>query len=201
MYPIDDPRSARDTRLPRGPVVVHGRASEQCLPDEVRIELRAHCSLTARQARWFLISVAVGPTLTSIFCIAQGFWPVLPFAGLEFLLLWLALRWSMQRGQQHELIEITTEYVTINAQLGAFQANTRFPRHWTKVKLRSPRSSLHPSRLSLESQGQACEVGRFLTDEERRMVAMRLQQLVGNMNESPALRVMVGSQTVDGAGR
>jgi hypothetical protein len=31
-------------------------------------------------------------------------------------------------------------------------------------------------------------VGRFLTEEERRSLAARLKQVVGNMNESPALR-------------
>ena len=39
----------------------------------------------------------------------------------------------------------------------------------------------------LESHGRACEVGRFLTEDERRSLAARLKQLVGNVNESPAL--------------
>jgi uncharacterized membrane protein len=155
--------------------------------DEVHIELCAHNSLTTQQARWFLLSVAIGPTLTSGFCLFAGFWPVLPFAGLEFVVLWLALRHSMRRGRRRESIAITRDYVIINSQLGVQQANTRFARHWTKVKLRAPQSALHPSRLCLESQGHACEVGGFLTDDERRVLAIRLQQLVGNMNDSPAL--------------
>jgi uncharacterized membrane protein len=154
---------------------------------EVRIELCAHNSLTSRQARWFLVTVAIGPVLTAGFCLLRGFWPVLPFAGLELGLLYLALRWSMRRGRQRESISITPDYVTINAQLGVVQANTRFPRHWTRVKLRAPQTALHPSRLCFESQGRACEVGSFLTDDERRALAARLQQLIGNMNDSPAL--------------
>jgi uncharacterized membrane protein len=166
-----------------------GRAREIRLPDhpEVRIELCAHNSMTPRQARWFLLTVAIGPTMTAGFCLFAGFWPVLPFAGLEFGLLWLALRCSMRRGRRRESIAITPDYVTINSQLGELQANTRFARHWTKVKLRAPRSALHPTRLCLESQGRVCEVGVFLTDDERRAVAARLQQLVGNMNDSPVL--------------
>jgi uncharacterized membrane protein len=39
----------------------------------------------------------------------------------------------------------------------------------------------------LESHGRACEVGRFLREDERRNLAVRLKQLVGNVNESPAL--------------
>lgn len=156
-------------------------------PDEVRIELCAHNSMTARQARYFLVTVAIGPTMTTAFCVWAGFWPVLPFAGLELALLWVALRYSMRRGQWRESIAITPDYVTINSQLGVLQANTRFARHWTKVKLRAPRAALHPTRLCLESQGRACEVGGFLTADERRALANRLQQLIGNMNDSPAL--------------
>ena len=167
-----------------------GRAREIRLPqhpDEVRFELTAHNSLTAGQARWFLLTVAIGPLLTAGFCVFAGFWPVLPFAGIELGLLWLALRYSMRRGSRRESIAITTDYVTINSQLGVLQANTRFARHWTKVKLRAPQLALHPTRLCLESHGRACEVGGFLTDDERRALAARLQQLIGNMNDSPAL--------------
>jgi len=45
----------------------------------------------------------------------------------------------------------------------------------------------HPSRLVIESHGRACEVGRFLTEEERIGLAGRLRQLVGKSSESPAL--------------
>ncbi len=169
------------------PAVGQGRTVESRHAEEIRIELRAHSSLNQRQARWFLLTVAIGPALTAGFCVSQGFWPVLPFAGLELGLLWWTLRWSMRKGERRELISITTDYVTINAQLGVAQANTRFPRHWTRVKLRAPQVAQHPSRLVFESQGRACEVGSFLTDDERRALAARLQQLVGNMNDSPAL--------------
>jgi uncharacterized membrane protein len=39
----------------------------------------------------------------------------------------------------------------------------------------------------LESRGRVCEVGRFLTEDARQSLAARLQQLVGNVNEPPAL--------------
>ena len=40
----------------------------------------------------------------------------------------------------------------------------------------------------LESRGRTAEVGRFLTEDERRSLAARLKQLVGNANEPPALQ-------------
>lgn len=62
-----------------------------------------------------------------------------------------------------------------------------FPRHWAQVKLHVPVSRLHPSRLTIESHGRRCEVGNFLTEEERRGLARRLAHAIGRINESPAL--------------
>jgi uncharacterized membrane protein len=45
----------------------------------------------------------------------------------------------------------------------------------------------HLSRLTIESHGRACEVGRFLTDDERLRLAARLERLVGKTSESPVL--------------
>jgi uncharacterized membrane protein len=165
-----------------------GRTAEWRDVGAIQIELRAHNSLSSGGARLFLVSVAIGPLLTAGFCVSQGFWPVLPFAGLELALLWLALRWSMRRGQQRETITITEDFVTIAAQPAVNAENMRFPRHWSKVKLLIPKFGQERSRLYLESGGRLCELGSFLTDDERRGLVPRLQELVGNMNSSPALR-------------
>ena len=53
--------------------------------------------------------------------------------------------------------------------------------------MRRPVSRLHPSRLTIESHGRQCELGSFLTDEERYGLALRLQRLIGRINESPSL--------------
>ena len=45
------------------------------------------------------------------------------------------------------------------------------------------------SRLTIESHGQAYEVGSFLTEEDRCRLAERLRCLVGGMNESPPLEI------------
>jgi uncharacterized membrane protein len=56
-----------------------------------------------------------------------------------------------------------------------------FPRHWAQVKLRRPAARLHPSRLTIESRGRQYELGGFLTEEERRGLALQLQRLIGRI--------------------
>ena len=151
-------------------------------------ELRPRCSLTPRTARLFIASMAAGTFGVATLFALQGFWPILPFAGAEIALLIWAVRASMRKGQERETITITEESVVIHRRNAAGEARAVFPRHWSKVKLHAPLTALYPSRLTLESSGRVCEVGRFLTEDERRGLAVRLKQLVGNVNESPALR-------------
>ena len=157
------------------------------LPGVRRLVLTARCSLTPRNARLFVGSVAAATFAVAGFFTAQGFWPVLPFAGLEIALLSWAVRASMRAGARQETITITADSVLVERHDVHGDRLSVFPRHWVRVKLHAPRAALHPQRLVLESQGRSCEVGEFLTEDERRGLAVRLKQLVGNMNESPAL--------------
>jgi uncharacterized membrane protein len=111
---------------------------------------------------------------------------VLPFAGAEMLLLGWALHSNMQRRFEQETIDVTDAEVVIEYARG----NPRrvvFPRHWARVKIRRPKSPLHRGQLVIESHGRAYEVGKFLSEEERRQLAAKLGQLIGGMNRSPAL--------------
>jgi uncharacterized membrane protein len=158
------------------------------------IDLAPHCSLTPRGAALFfglvcLVTVGIAGTFTVL-----GFWPVLPFAGAEMLLLGWALKVSMDRRLERESIDVTeTEIVIEHTRATSQRHGTTkprrvvFPRHWARVKIRRPQSPLHRSQLVIESHGRAHEVGKFLTEEERRQLAAELRRLIGGMNQSPAL--------------
>jgi uncharacterized membrane protein len=159
------------------------------LPDgSHRFVLQPRCSLTPVTARRFLWSIGGTTFAIAGFFAAHGYWPVLPFAGLEIGLLVWALRASMRAGRIRETILIDEDTIRIELYDPKGSRTAIFPRHWARVTLRAPHAVLHPSRLFIESHGRACEVGRFLTEEERRVFARRLKQLVGNVNESPALK-------------
>jgi len=117
----------------------------------------------------------------------QGFWPVLPFAGLEMLVLGWALKTSMARRFYRHIITVSDADVLVELRDRVQCVQVVFPRHWAQVKLRRPFSRLHPSRLVIESHGRQCEVGDFLTEEERKGLAQRLQRLIGRIDESPSL--------------
>ncbi len=151
------------------------------------LELRPNCSLTVHGALVFFGSLClVSFGIAGLFA-ALGFWPVLPFAGLEMLVLGWALALTLRQRHVLERIEISHAEVVVEARSLRRRERIVFPRHWAKVTLRVSHTALHPSRLFIESQGRVFEVGRFLVEEERRALAARLQQLIGNMNSSPPL--------------
>ena len=152
----------------------------------LRIEIRPNCALSVRGAQRFFFIACIAPTGIACYLTWRGFWPVLPFAGAELLLLGWALHGSMQRRFHAQNITLTESDVSIETLLRGQCAHVVFPRHWAQVKLRRPAARLHPSRLTIESHGRQCELGSFLTEEERRGLALRLQRLVGHVNESPS---------------
>ena len=151
------------------------------------IEICPNCSLSVRGARLFFASVCVAPCGIAGVLALKGFWPVLPFAGVELAVLAWALSVCLERRFHRQTITVTDATVSVDTRARSGCEHVVFPRHWAQVKLRRPASRLHPSRLTIESHGRQCELGNFLTEAERRGLALRLQRLIGRVNESPSL--------------
>jgi uncharacterized membrane protein len=153
----------------------------------VTIQIAPNCSLNPRAAAWFFGGIClVSFSIAGVMAI-EGLWPILPFAGLEMLVLGWALASSMQRRHHSQTITVSDEHITIETCWRAHHEQVVFPRHWARVKLKAADTPLHPSRLTIESHGRSYEVGSFLNEEERRAVAARLRRSIGRMNESPPL--------------
>ena len=154
---------------------------------EQRIDLAPNCSLKPVGAVLFFVSTCLFSLGFALFFLLQGMWPVLPFWALEMLVLGLSLRASMRRGRCSQTVLITESIVSLVTHSRHGAQKQEFARHWAKVRLRSPPRRHGSSRLTIESRGRACEVGGFLTEEDRCRLAKRLHCLVGGMNESPPI--------------
>jgi uncharacterized membrane protein len=162
-----------------------------------RIELLPNCSLSPRSARLFFASVCLCSLTVALLFVARGFWPVLPFAGLELALLGWALAVSLGRRHCTQTVEIDEAHVTVITRQRHDEQKILFSRHWAKVTLRGPRG-WQPGRLLIGSHGRTCEVGSFLTEEARRALGERLRVLIGRTSDSPPLSP---PGTAGGAGR
>lgn len=155
-----------------------------------RITLAPNCSLTPRAAWGFCASLCIVTFAIAAMVAARGFWPVLPFAGLEMGLLGWAMHTSLQRRHHRQTITVTDESVEIEDVHPDRSERVMFQRYWARVKMRAAESPLHPSQLTIESHGRRCEIGRFLNEQERRSLAKRLQRMIdapGTIGAPPAL--------------
>ena len=128
-----------------------------------------------------MVSVSVATLGSATWCAVHGFWPVIPFAGLELAAVGWALAVSMRRNRYREVVSFEGERVRMEfgtAGQGA-SARVELPRAWTRVRIERDAGRRHaPTRLVLTSSGQRVVIGRCLTDEERAALAARFTVLL-----------------------
>lgn len=148
--------------------------------DGHRFELRANCSLSAGQAIAVFSGIAGVSLVIAFMFVLQGYWPVLPFAGLELAFLAWALRASWQNGQAREELEIGAEEIVIRRYRGgdSHGTTTRLPRTWTRAAIIRGSGPRGGEQLALGQRGRWWIIGGFLAEEEKRSLHARLDQLL-----------------------
>ncbi len=136
--------------------------------------IRPNCSLSWKEAKRFYFGmVAVSMSIALLFA-SRGLWLVLPFAGLEMLVLGGALYCVAQRARRWQLVLVGRDKVEI-CNLGRSPApGVILQRAWARVELQSPDHAWYPSRLTIGSHGRFVEIGRCLSDTERSLLAEEL---------------------------
>jgi len=155
--------------------------------------------MSRERALAFFVSIALATLLIAGTLTLQGFWPVLPFAGLELFVLGMALGWSMRRGSYCEVISVTDGRITVERGQRDARERVEFDRHWASVELRRSANAWYPSRLLLGSHGRRIEIGAVLTEGERVGLAARLTQLVGPPNSLPPMKAGALAEADDGS--
>lgn len=147
------------------------------LPD-TRLVVGPNASLSDIAALAFfgvvaLVCLSIGATFAVL-----GFWPVLPFAGLELAAVGAALVVVTRRNRYREVMEFAGDRVKV--EFGVVGKGVRtsrtFPRHLTRVWLeRDGRGDAH---LVLGCGEERVTVGECLTVEERARLGRRVQELI-----------------------
>lgn len=108
----------------------------------------------------------------------HGFWTVLPFAGLEVVVLGAAFYLCVSRSQIREVVTVNADIVTIEKGRQQPREHWECPRAWARVILEHSPIAWYPSRLVVAFQGQQVEIGRFLNEQERRELAEDLEGVI-----------------------
>jgi uncharacterized membrane protein len=151
--------------------------SEDCAGESAGVFVfrsRPNQSLTRTQERFAFWSLAALCGATAVGFSLLGYWPILPFAGLEIGLLAWAFRALRSREGDYETLVIDGDSVVLEWHAGVHGERREMNRQWTRVvcDCRTPGRNC---RLSLSSHGRETEVGQYLSDEARLQLAATLR--------------------------
>ena len=115
-----------------------------------------------------LITLFVGAGFALI-----GAWPVAPFAGIEFVALYLAYRWLQRHDDDYELITIEGDSIVVETRDGRDVERRGLSRYWVQVVVDD--KSSRRVRVFLRAHGREVDFGRLLSDDARLSLAKRLR--------------------------
>jgi uncharacterized membrane protein len=145
-------------------------------PVEFAHEVFRNCSLSPR-GRTLALAVMGGTTLTVGLGISlcYGAWPVLPYAGLELMVLWLGFRWIAGHDGDYEKITVCGSELRHEVQVRRQVRRRRWNRQWSTLLCRTRGCRVE---LRVRSHGEESEIGRMMLDDDRGRLADALGGLM-----------------------
>ena len=138
-------------------------------------------SLSWKGNKLFIIYMTILSFGIAGFFALQGAWLILPFAGLEILALTTALYISCLRGREREVITINDDQLVIEKGIDKPKRSWKFERAWLNLELKKSSLQGHPSKLLVRCKGNELEIGKCLSNGERKGLAI---SLVSALNKS-----------------
>ena len=161
-----------------------------------RIIIRPNRSLTWEQTKlvYFCIS-SYSLAIAGAFAV-MGFWPVLPFAGGEMVVLGIAFYVNALAGTSVQVVTVGTEVVKVEKERPGPRCEWRFQRAWAQVDIDEPAGN-RSSRLVVRSHGNEVVLGEFLTESERMRLAAMLVGVIRGGSPTGARRIREAERVED----
>jgi uncharacterized membrane protein len=143
--------------------------------------LRRNCSVTPRQLGGFYLSMCLVSLLIASGFAFSGAPVVLAFAGLELLVLGIALLVYARHATDADTLTLSGPSLLVEQTHGSACRMTRFRAEWVSVEPALGDGSL----VELSGQGQRVRIGRFLRPEMRAAFAQELRLALRTARTAP----------------
>jgi uncharacterized membrane protein len=140
--------------------------------------LQRNCSMTPRQvARAYAVLCALSLVVALAFFL-HGIWIVLAFSLLELACVGLAMLLYARHALDRERISLSSDCLLVECVQAEVRSQARLDPLWTRVLTGTEAApgGTRPALITLESRGVRVEVGRFVSEAQRRQVARELRQ-------------------------
>ena len=175
MYSAPDPASVPPKPLRFGRLHAEagaGREGSEAVPTwAVEWVLKRNCSLRPGQLLVFYLSLCVVSLLIAGYFWRHGAHPVMIFAGLELLVVGLAMLIYARHAGDRERVELAGGQLTVEWQHGARSGRMEFAAVSVRIDDVGPGRPL----IGLSARGRQVRVGRHVRPELRRQLAEELK--------------------------
>jgi uncharacterized membrane protein len=103
-----------------------------------------------------------------------GAWMVLPFAGVEIVVIGVLCRWLYRHLDDCEVIAVGSERIGVRQRCGRAESYEEFQCYWTRVVLERG-NERRPSRLWIGSHGRYLRLAEHINEGDRRRLADALR--------------------------
>lgn len=151
-------------------------------PQEVRLTLWPYRSLPAQGFAIF-ISVTALMLLAPLLALLGTalLWGILPFVLTAVAGIWLALRRNARDARLTEVLTLTRDRIDISRRApDGRERHWHANPYWVTVHL-YPTGGPVPYYVTLKGDGREVEIGAFLSEEERRLLAEELRQRLARL--------------------
>lgn len=138
--------------------MVLSRHIDRCL----QIRLLPNRSATWRQTLYVLAGLNVVSLSVGVGWALRGAWVILPFAGLEVVLLTYLVYRVMLNTYKQEVVYIEPDAIRVESGISSPVWTRTFDRNSSEFVITHPRHSLSPAEISIDTPEQSLRVGLFL---------------------------------------
>lgn len=143
--------------------------------------LKRNCSISPRQLGSVYLSLCGVSLVIALFFLWHGAPFVMAFAGLELVLVGLALLVYARHAGDRELLRLAGRSLTVEQHIGTRVLRNNFTAEWLTVEPAAGQGSL----VQLSGEGRTICVGRFLRPEMRPAFARELRQALRRAPQAP----------------
>ena len=143
-----------------------------------RILLRPNQSTDWKTSLIFISIIAFTCLAIGIGFAFAGATMILPFAGLEVILVGVCVYLVMKQTYKQEVITLTQETLKIEKGEGKIDQVWEYFRMWSFVSVERPQHPWYPAHIVVTSKGERVPIGDFLNEDEKEELVSNLERII-----------------------
>ena len=146
-----------------------------------KITLKPNKSLSWKSNLLFILVISVTCGAIGLGFYLVGASLILPFAGLEILLVGACVYFVVHRTYKQEVITLTPDTLKIEKGISKPDKVWEYFRVWAYVVVEKPKHPWYPAHILITSKGERVPIGDFLMEKEKITLVENLRNIINSL--------------------